>query len=103
MSGGGGGEGGKLPSVDHNPLNEGGRDKNKDNAIVWTKTNYYKGKVSFSSSSELGQTLISKQNQRAKAPLVMTDIIFNMIIYLCKYTSTLISYTQSTLLVVTSS
>ena len=24
----GGGEGGKLPSVDHDPLNEGGRDKN---------------------------------------------------------------------------
>ena len=25
---GGGGEGGKLPSVDHDPLNEWGRDKN---------------------------------------------------------------------------
>ena len=35
MSGyGGGGGDGKLPSVDHGPLNEGGRDKNQNHKVV---------------------------------------------------------------------
>ena len=33
MSGGGEGEGGKLPSVDHDPLNEGRRDKKSINPV----------------------------------------------------------------------